>query len=149
MISDLEAEAKIQELPSKNLDLLPTYLRTLTFLAKVESRLGYNADAQKLCNEVIHIVSLFYSEEPKKFLLEAVRAAEISAELMCTIKEYETAFKLVNLIAEKVVKKIMDHFGVEQNDDPHKEGNCFYAFKVRKVRATVHLNFQSYHVAES
>ena len=69
--------------------------------------------------------------------------------MMCTVKEFETAFKLINNVAEKAAKKIIDHFGVESKDEFKELQDCYYAFKVRKIRAQMHLNFQNYHVALS
>ena len=45
VLTDFESEAKVQLIPDKNLDLLPTYLRICTFLAKVNKELGYYSDA--------------------------------------------------------------------------------------------------------
>lgn len=69
--------------------------------------------------------------------------------MMCNVKEFESAFKLVNLVAEKAAKKVIDHFGVGSKDEFKELQDCYYAFKVRKIRARMHLNFQNYHVAET
>ena len=97
--------------------MLPTYLRIVSFLAHINRELGYYSHAQNLCNEVIHIIRIFIDmPEPKEYYLEAVRVAEVAAEMMCTVKEFESAFKLVDNIAEKAAKKVIDYFGVEVKD---------------------------------
>jgi len=100
-----------------------------------------NHKAHDICNSIILFVKLFKDEEPSKFWLTAVKAAQLQSIQLCNAKEFDDALLLLNNIGLKITEMVGKHFlGSEpQEEDKKKDSDelphNYYSFSFRRYIA--------------
>ena len=137
--------------------IITYFLKVKVQLARASQKLGLTRDAQTASNEIIEFVRILTADDKfaDKLLTSAMKAAEATCDLLTQAKEFAAAKDVVNEVAEAVALKINKKYGrelgVEEQDKAKpvekKLTDSLYSFKVRRLRARVHLAFSEVNLA--
>jgi len=69
-----------------------------------------NNTAAEICNSIMLYVKRNQDATPQKSWLSAAKAAQVQSTQLCNSKEYDSALKVLQDIAEQVTKLVNDHY---------------------------------------
>ena len=113
------------------------FLKLRLLQAKVNKSIGMNHLAHEICSSIIAYVRSFKDLEPKKFWLQAVKAAQVCSTQLCNAREYDDALKLLENFGGAITKEVTAHFfNITSKDDDDKVlPDNYYNFQYRKMVA--------------
>ena len=82
------------------------YLKLVILEAQAAKELGFWSDALQLANKVLLTIKLHFGGQPEPFWKSGIAACDISCQLMGLVKEFDTAYKVVDL-AETIAKRLV------------------------------------------
>lgn len=131
--------------------IITYFLKIKVQFARASQKLGMTRDAQTAANEIIEFVRILIADDNfvDKLLASALKAAEVTCDLLTQVREFSAAQEVVNEVAEALVLKINKKYGtvlgIEEQDKSKpvekKLADSHYSFAVRRLRARVHLAF--------